>query len=118
PVLMIAPLGYIIAARLWRGQQPEWPLAVAAQVCTAVILVHLLFSTVREIDAFWVPVQGSPENLWLALVFAEATIFYLLATFLRRRADNIYAATACACAVIWQLAGYYSVPSEAYTVLY
>src|SRR5439155_3035742 len=101
----------------WRGQQPEWPLAVAAQVSTGVILIHLLCSTVR-VDAFLVPVQGSPENLWLALVFAEATIFYLLATYLRRRADNIYAATACACAVVWQMAGYYSIPNEAYTVLY
>jgi hypothetical protein len=117
PVLMLVPIGYIIAARSWRGQQPEWPLAVAAQVSTGVILIHLLFSAVR-VDNFLVPIEGSIENLWLALVFAEATIFYLLATFLRRRADNIYAATACACAVIWQLAGYLSVPSEAYTVLY
>src|SRR5205823_14267018 len=62
--------------------------------------------------------QRSRENLWLALVFAGATAFYLLATFLRRHAENIYAATACACAVLWQLAGYYHVPHEAYTVLY
>src|SRR5207249_12215055 len=101
PVLMPASLGYIVAARLWRGRQPGWPLAVAAQVSTGVILIHLLFSTVR-VDVFFVPVQGSPENLWLALVFAEAMAFYLLATFLCRRADNIYAATASACAAVWQ----------------
>jgi hypothetical protein len=118
PVLMLAPIGYMIAARLWRSQQPEQPLAIAAHVGAAVILVHLLFSTVTETDAFFAPVHGSAENLWIGLVFAEATIFYLLAALVRRHGANIYAATACACAVVWQFAGYYNVPDEAYTVLY
>jgi hypothetical protein len=118
PLLMLAPIGYIIAARLWRGQQPERPLAIAAHVGAGIILIHLLCSTVKEIDAFLVPLQGSRENLWIALVFAEATVFYLLAALLRRHGANIYAATACACAVVWQMAGYYHLPNEAYTVLY
>lgn len=117
PALMLAPIGYIVAARLWRGQQPERPLAIAAHVGAGIILVHLLLDTVR-VDKFLVPVQGSTENLWLALVFGEATVFYLLAAILRRHGANVYAATACACAVVWQLAGYHSVPSETYTVLY
>ena len=118
PVLMLVPIGYLIAARLWRGQQPEKPLAIAAHVGTGVILLHLLASTVKEIDAALVPVHGEQLNLWLALVFLLATVFYLLATWLRRHGANVYAATACACAAVWQLAGYFEVPHEAYTILY
>jgi len=118
PVLMLVPIGYLIAARLWRGQQPERPLAIAAHVGTAVILVHLLASTVKEVGAALVPVHGEQLNLWLALVFGLATVFYLLATWLRRHGANVYAATACACAAVWQLAGYFDVPHEAYTILY
>jgi hypothetical protein len=118
PILMLVPIGYLIAARLWRGQQPEQPLAIAAHVGTAVILVHLLASTVKEVGTALVPVHAEPLNLWLALVFALATVFYLLATWLRRHGANVYAATACACAAVWQLAGYFDVPHEAYTILY
>jgi hypothetical protein len=118
PILMLVPIGYLIAARLWRGQQPEQPLAIAAHVGTGVILVHLLASTVKEVDKFWVPVHGERLNLWIALVFVLATVFYVLATLLRRHGANIYAATACACAAVWQLAGYFDVPQEAYTILY
>jgi hypothetical protein len=115
---MLVPIAYILAARLWRGRQPERPLAIAAHVGTGIILFHLLGSTVKEIDAFLVPVQGAIDNLWLALTFGEAAVFYVLAAVLRRHAANVYAATACACAVVWQLAGYFAVPHEAYTVLY
>jgi hypothetical protein len=117
PVLMLAPIGYIIAARLWRGQQPERPLAIAAHVGAGIILFHILLDTVR-VDKFLVPVEGSPENLWMALVFGLATVFYILAALLRRHGANVYAATACACAVVWQLAGYEHLPRESYTVLY
>jgi hypothetical protein len=118
PVLMLVPIAYLIAARLWSGRQPEQPLAIAAHVGTGVILLHLLASTVREIDAFLVPIHGDVENLWLGLVFVEGTIFYVLAALLRRQGANVYAATACACAAVWQLAGYFNVPGEAYTILY
>lgn len=118
PILMLVPIGYLIAARLWRGEQPEQPLAIAAHVGTAVILAHLLASTVKEVSAALVPVHGEQLNLWLALVFGLATVFYILATLLRRHGANVYAATACACAAVWQLAGYFDVPHEAYTILY
>jgi hypothetical protein len=118
PILMLVPIAYIIAARLWRGQQPERPLAIAAHVGTGVILFHLLCSTVKEFDTFLQPVRADVENLWMGLVFGEATVFYLLAAAFRRHGANIYAATACACAAIWQLAGYYDIPDVAYTVLY
>jgi hypothetical protein len=118
PVLMLVPIGYLIAARLWRGQQPERPLAIAAHVGTGVILVHMLSSTVKEVDRFLIPVEGEPLNLWIAAVFGLATVFYILAAALRRHGINIYAATACACAAVWQLAGFYHLPMESYTILY
>ncbi|MCI0360833.1 MAG: hypothetical protein L0211_20330 [Planctomycetaceae bacterium] len=118
PILMLVPIAYLIAARLWRGQQPEQPLAIAAHVGTAVILAHLLANTVKDVDKAFIQVEREPLNLWLALAFCLATVFYILATLLRRHGANVYAATACACAAVWQLAGYYDVPHEAYTILY
>lgn len=118
PVLMLAPIGYMIAARLWRGQQPERPLAIAAHVGAGLILFHLLGSTLQEVDLFLVLVQGSLENLWMALTFAEAALFYSVAAATRRHGANVYAATACAAAMIWQLAGYANLPTEAYPALY
>jgi hypothetical protein len=118
PLLMLMPLGYIIAARLWRGRQPERPLAIAAHVGAAVIMAHVLVSTVQESESWLVPIRGGNLNLWLALVFGEAAAFYFAAAYLRRHAANIYGATLCICAILWQLAIYYAVPHEWYTVLY
>lgn len=123
PLVMLVPLAYLVAARLWRGSGPEHPLAISAQVGAAVILLHVIFNTVlfrlgEQIDWFIAPLTDSPINLWLALVFGQATIFYLLYAVLFRQSANIYVATAAACGTVWQIANFNNLPAAWYTMVY
>jgi len=118
PLLMLIPLAYLVASRLWRGHSPEWPLYWVAQAATAVILVHVLAASQETLESLARPVQGQTANLLLGLVFAEAAVFYTLATIFRRRSVNVYFATAAACGALWQLLGYFDVPGAYHTMLY
>ena len=110
PWLMLMPMGYIIAARLWRGHSPETPLARVAHVSTAVILVGSVLSAQRlDANSFWHPVQADPLNLRLAITFTVATVFYVLAGVFRKRSWNGFLGTMTGCAAIWQMLGYYGV---------
>jgi hypothetical protein len=118
PLLMLIPIGYLIASRLWRGQSPERPLLWVAQAATAVILVHGLWGSVALIESAFRPIQREAANLLLGLVFAEASLFYTLAAVFHRRSANGYFAAAAACAALWQLLGYWGVAGAYYTMLY
>jgi hypothetical protein len=121
PLLMLVPMAYLFAARLWRGQMPEKPLAISAQVGAAIILLHVLFNAfiVRIGNAAGIEVAtGSNLNLWLGLVFIQAALFYLCYAILFRQAFNVYVATAAACGAVWQLANYNNVPESWYTMAY
>lgn len=123
PLVMLVPLAYLVAARLWRGVGPEHPLAISAQVGAAVILLHVLFNTVlfrvgEKSGLIVEPIANSFDNLWLGLVFAQATLFYLLYAIFYRQGANIYVATAAACGAVWQLANFYHVPDAWYTMVY
>ncbi|WP_145084684.1 hypothetical protein [Anatilimnocola aggregata] len=123
PLVMLVPLAYLVAARLWKGHSPEQPLAISAQVGAAVILLHVLFNTVLikaglNSQLLVETVAGSHDNLWLGLVFVQATIFYLGYAILFRQSANIYVATAAACGAVWQLANFYLVPDAWYTMVY
>ena len=110
PWLMLMPMGYIIAARLWRGHSPEAPLARVSHVSTAVILVGTVLSAQRlDANSFWHPVQADPLNLQLAITFVAATAFYVLAGLFRKRSWNGFLGTVTGCAAIWQLLGYFGV---------
>lgn len=120
PLVMLVPLAYVVAARLWRGHSPEQPLAISAQVGAAVILLHVVCNTVLLSlqDSLPLVLRGSETNLWLGLVFAEAAVFYLVYAVLFRKGWNIYLATAAACAAIWQLANFYQTGDAWYTMVY
>lgn len=120
PLVMLVPLAYVIAARLWRGHSPEQPLAISAQVGAAVILLHVVCNTVLLSlkDSLPLVLRGSESNLWLGLVFAEAAAFYLAYAILFRKGWNIYLATAAACAAVWQLANFYEINDAWYTMVY
>lgn len=118
PLLMLVPLGYLVAAHLWRGKFPSRPLAFSAQAGVAVILLHMCFDALRHVDQIILPVVASVDNLRIGLVFVEATVFYLAYAFLFQRSGMVYAATAAACGAVWQLAAYYQLPDAWYTMLY
>jgi len=118
PLLMLIPIAYLLASRLWRGRSPERPLYWVAQAATAVIMVHVLFASLTIIGSVVLPAQQELTNLLLGLVFVEAAVFYTLAGIFRRRTANVYLATASACGALWQLLGYFGVPGPYYTMLY
>lgn len=118
-VLMLIPIAYIVASRLWRGHSPETPLARVAHASTAVILLGTLVSALEhDAVALVRPVTGAELNLRLGLVFVEATLFYVLAGWFRKRSWNASFATMAACGALWQFLGYFGVPSSAHTLIY
>jgi hypothetical protein len=118
PWLMLFPIAYLIAARLWRGHFSERPLGWVAHTAAAVILFHVLVACLQMVEQVVQPLQESPDNLILGLVFAEAAVFYALAAVFRRRSANIYFAALALCGALWQFVGYFGVPVPYYTMLY
>lgn len=118
PLLMVIPIGYIIASRLWRGRIPERPLGWIAHTATGIILFHVLAASLQEIGAVIRLLQGQPQNLLLGVVFAEAALFYVLAGLFRKRSVNAYFAAAAACGALWQWMGYFGISGYYHTILY
>ncbi|HEY2250123.1 MAG TPA: hypothetical protein VGH74_03640, partial [Planctomycetaceae bacterium] len=118
-LLMLIPLAFLIAARLWRGHSPERPLVWVAHVATAVILVPSLFASMDILGEVLKPVQQHRDNLLLGMIFSEAALFYVLAGIFRKRSANVYFASAAACAALWQFVGYWGhIDHSYYTMLY
>ena len=121
PWLMIMPIGYLVAARLWRGHSPERPLGWVAQAATAVILFGVLLSSIKVggIDAALSPRTGEPANLLYGLVFVEVAVFSLLASIVVGRPGvNLALAAAASCGAFWELLGYFEIPSAYHTMVY
>lgn len=118
--LMLIPLAYLIAARLWMGHSPERPLVWVSHTATAVILAHVLLASVHLIgESMLHSVKGHWDNLMLGVVFSEAAAFYALAGIFRKRSANVYFAAAAACAALWQFIKYGELLDDAwYTMLY
>jgi hypothetical protein len=121
PWLMLIPLAYMVASRLWRGHTPAQPLYWVAQASTAVILFHVLAAAATSLESFelmFQPIKQHTQNLLLGLVFVEAAVFYTLGMVFRRRSANVYLAAACACGAMWQLLGYWGMPGPYYTMMF
>jgi hypothetical protein len=121
PWLMLIPLAYMAASRLWRGHTPAQPLYWVAQASTAVIMFHVMAAAATSLETFELmfrPIRQQPQNLVLGLVFVEAAVFYTLGMIFRRRSANVYLAAAAACGAMWQLLGYWGMPGPYYTMLY
>ncbi|PHS00775.1 MAG: hypothetical protein COA78_23435 [Blastopirellula sp.] len=111
PWLMVIPIGYIIASRLWRGESPERPVAWVAHATTILILGHVI------VESLALAVKGIDPivHLNLAIVLGQASIFYALAAMIRKQSVSSYAAVAAGCAAIWQLMLSYDLPLEFFT---
>ena len=118
PLLMLIPIGYLLASRLNSGRPSADPLAWVAQTATAVMLISVLGSSMHLAQRVFEPVVGQNLNLLLALFFAEAAVFHLLAVTFRKQGANVYLFTAMACGSIWQLLNYANVSTEVYTVAF
>jgi hypothetical protein len=142
PLLMLVPVLYLVASRLYHGRTPERPLVWVAQAATAVMLASSLAAAVQGFhlapghdfpadptgdplqallqNAFggFFLVRGQALNLALAAFFVEATAFYALAAAFRKQAVNVYLATAMACAAVWQLLSYACLDDVYYTLAF
>src|SRR5205823_11139366 len=63
-------------------------------------------------------VRQQPLNLILALFFAEAALFYALASSFRRQSWSVHLGAAMACAAVWQLLTYAGVEPESYVLTF
>lgn len=114
PILMLIPLAYLIAARLYRGHSPERPLTWVAHAAAGVMLIFSLVATFRG----FLLVSGQSLNLTLALFFAEAALLYGLEAAWRGSAWSIHSCTAAACAAVWQLLKFAEVADEYYILTF
>ena len=118
PVLMVIPMLYAIAARLYRGRSLENPLAWAGQAATAVVLVAVLTASAHLTPQLTFEPAHGPHLLSLALISAEAALFYLLMAVFRGHGVNVYLCTAATCLAIWQLLQYCQMAPEYYTLTF
>lgn len=118
PLVMLVPLAYIIAARLYRGHSPEEPLIWVAHASTIVMLVCSLLAALRMTAGAIAPIEGVQQNLLYALFCAEGAVFYGLAASFRKHGWNVYFATLLFCGAIWQLLIYWNTPYEYYTLIF
>lgn len=111
PIMMLIPIAYLIAAKLYGERDVARPVLWVAHGSAIVMLVSSLASAFQGFD----PGGGVPSlHLSLALFFAEAAVFYGLATYFRRQPLCVYVASFMACAAFWQLLTYFNVGTQAY----
>jgi hypothetical protein len=118
PWVMLVPLAYIVAARLYRGHSPEQPLIWVAHASTVLMLVCSLFGALRHTPHMIRAIEGDPVNLLYALFCAEAALFYGLAASFNKEGWNVYMATLLFCGAIWQLLVFWETRPEYYTVIF
>ena len=119
PLVMIVPILYMIAARLYRGHTQETPLVWVAHTATGVMIAAVLAAAWNLTpEHVFEPRTGESLNLLLAAFFAEAALFYTLAAAFRKQGLNVYLGTAMACGAVWQLLSYWHVDAEYYTLTF
>lgn len=118
PLLMLIPIAYLVASRLYRGHTPEEPLVWVAHASTVVMLVCSVWAALEITPQVVEPIRGDSRNLLLALFSLEAAVFYGLAAALRRSGWAVYLATALLCGAVWQLLSYIHLREEFYPVAF
>jgi hypothetical protein len=123
PVVMLIPIAYLIAARLYQGHTPERPLIGCAQASTAVMLLCSLYVFVASLIPQLAELTGIPEfqnrhHLLLAVFCLQAAVFYGLSAALLKAGWNIYLTTLMLCGVIWQLLLFFGTAHEFYPLAF
>jgi hypothetical protein len=114
PLLMLLPIIYLVAARLYRGHTPEQPLVWVGHAATLIMLGSSLLAAFQG----FLLVRGAVLNLALAAFFVEAAVFYALAAAFGKQQINVYMCTAMACGAVWQLLSYGQLDDVYYTLTF
>lgn len=115
PILMLIPIAYLIAAKLYGERGPGEPLLRVAHAATWAMLVSSLASALA---GFAHIVAGDVLNLSLSAFFAEAAAFYALAALFQRRPGYVHWATLMASGAIWQFMTYFGFSADAYLLIF
>jgi hypothetical protein len=118
PLLMLIPIAYLAAARLYRGHTAEAPLIWVGHTATGVMIFFVLVAAAHVTAQVFEPISGHPKNLWLAVFFAEGAVFYGLAAAWQRHPVTMYLATAAACAAFGELLYFWQVGADYYTLIF
>ena len=113
-ILMVIPLGYLLASRLWRGYPSERPVGWVAQATTVLLMVTLLCGTLKQLSE---AVPGSLSHLLISVVLLEAALFYGLASVFFRTSRYSYISAAALCAATWQFVLHFQFPHGLLTAL-
>jgi hypothetical protein len=117
PLLILIPIFYLLASRLYQGRAAQRPLAELAHAATIVLLFSVLFSALNLAERVG-PVVGLQTNLLLSLFCAEAAVFYTIAAILYGGGRSVYCATGMACGALWQLLNFWNFRAEYYCVTF
>ncbi|MFT5523988.1 MAG: hypothetical protein ACI9G1_001194 [Pirellulaceae bacterium] len=112
--MMLIPLGYLVAAQMWKGKAPERPVAWVAHVTLAIILAHVFFGAM----ASYVRGFESIISLRLAIILAQAALFFGISAAYRNQRTSTYLAVAAATASAWQLMVFKELPHEVFTTAF
>ncbi|MFO0978870.1 MAG: hypothetical protein U0996_20850 [Planctomycetaceae bacterium] len=111
PVMMLLPLGWLIASGLYGTRPAAQPLWLVAQTAAVVMLISSLATGVQ---GFFSKDVGSSVHLSLVLFFVEAAVFYALSYWMRQSHRSVYAASLMGCAAFWQLLAWFGFGTQAY----
>jgi hypothetical protein len=117
PLLILIPIFYLLASRLYQGRPAQRPLAEVAHAATIVLLFSVLFSALNLAERIE-PVVGLHTNLLLSLFCAEAAVFYAIAAILYGGGRSVYCTTGMACGALWQLLNFWNFRAEYYCVTF
>jgi hypothetical protein len=115
PIMMLIPIAYLVASKMYGDRSPAEPLAWVAHAATVVMLISSMSSAFA---GFTHIVEKQTLNLALAAFFAEAAVFYGLASAFHRRPDCIHWATIMGCGSLWQLMTYFGFSANAYLLTF
>lgn len=115
PIMMLIPIAYLIAAKLYGEHSPAKPLLRVAHASAGVMLISSLASA---FEAFGGGTDKQILHLSLALFFAEAAAFYGIATYFRRQPWCVYLSSFMASAAFWQVLAYFALGTQAYILVF
>lgn len=115
PIMMLIPIAYLVAAKLYGDRGPSEPLTWVAHTATVVMLISSMSSAFAGFTRI---IEGQTLNLALAAFFAEAATFYGLATVFQRQPKCVHWATVMACGSLWQLMTYFGFSADAYLLTF
>lgn len=115
PILMLLPIAYLVAARLYGESAPAASLRSVAHAATWVMLASSLASA---FTGFTDIVAGQALNLGLAAFFAEAAVFYGLVCAFERKPKYVHWATLMACGALWQMMTYAGFSANVYLLTF